>query len=90
MTIKKGRLGRKFNRAAMADPRGSWAAGVPASAGFYPEQGVRFSGTIDPLSCPATPACSSTDESGGSTTERRYARTSLKPKHRGLRRRSRR
>jgi hypothetical protein len=85
MTIKQGRLGRKFHRAGMADPRGSWAAGVPASAGFYPEQGVRFSGTKDPLSCPQMPGCESADESG-----KRFSGTSTKRRRRGLRSKSRR
>jgi len=38
-------------RAGMEDPRGTWAAGVPASGGFYPQKGVRFAQTGDPLSC---------------------------------------
>lgn len=98
MTAKQGRLGRKFNRSGMADPRGTWAAGAPASAGFQPEQGVRFSGTNDPLSCPPAAPCSSTDESGAG---RQFASTGLKlsngasktrpkSKRRGLRARSRR
>ncbi len=37
MTHKIGRLGRRFAR---SDPRGHWGAGVPASAGFMPEQPV--------------------------------------------------
>lgn len=88
MTIKQGRLGRKYNRAAMADPRGSWAPGAPASAGFVPEQGVRFSGTADPLRCPAMPACSSNDETP--LAKRRYGKAPIKSKRRGLRRGSRR
>lgn len=41
MTKRNGRHGKKFNR-------GSWAVGVPASGGFYPEQGVVFY-SKDPL-----------------------------------------
>jgi len=38
MTHKTGRLGRRYSRAGMGDPRGTWGSGVPASAGFMPEQ----------------------------------------------------
>lgn len=38
MTYKTGRLGRKFSRAGVMDPRGHWGTGVPASAGFMPER----------------------------------------------------
>jgi len=62
MTYSNGRNGRKYNRANI-DPRGSWAAGVPASGGFYPQRGIRFSGTEDPL-CPPHAPCASTDEAG--------------------------
>lgn len=44
MTIKNGRNGKKFFR-AQQDPQFDWAAGTGASAGFRPEQGVRFSQT---------------------------------------------
>jgi len=44
MTLKHGRNGKRFFR-AQQDPRGEWAAGTGGSAGFRPEQGVRFSQT---------------------------------------------
>ena len=37
MTHRTGRFGRKFAR---SDPRGHWGTGVPASAGFMPEEPV--------------------------------------------------
>ena len=86
MTIKQGRLGRKYNRAAMADPRGSWAPGAPASAGFVPEQGVRFSGTADPLTRTHAPGCPLANEDGYTFagTSRRLSKFSAK-KPRGSR-----
>lgn len=44
MTIKNGRNGKKFFR-AQQEPQLDWAVGTGASAGFRPEQGVRFSQT---------------------------------------------
>lgn len=44
MTIKHGRNGKKFLRAQQG-PQFDWAAGTGASAGFRPEEGVRFSQT---------------------------------------------
>jgi hypothetical protein len=37
MTHTTGRFGRRFAR---SDPRGHWGTGVPASAGFMPEEPV--------------------------------------------------
>jgi len=61
MTYRNGRQGQRYNRAGMGDPRGRWAAGAPASAGFVPERGVRFAGTNDPLHCPEMPSCSESE-----------------------------
>lgn len=41
MTRRYGRQGKKYNRSGLPDPRGTWATGVPASAGFVPEQPVQ-------------------------------------------------
>lgn len=41
MTHRIGRNGRRYARAGL-DPRGQWAAGVPASAGFAPQDPVQL------------------------------------------------
>jgi hypothetical protein len=84
MTYNNGRLGRRYNRAGMGDPRGSWAKGVPASAGFYPAQGVRFAGTGDPLKCDDrnTPHCVET-ESRVAKYGKSFSSTGLKLSRRG-------
>lgn len=38
MTYRTGRLGRRYARAGLMDPRGHWAREPGASAGFIPEQ----------------------------------------------------